>query len=96
MVKATGLVVGDTASLEISFDPDSRVEPMHTEFKNSLEFTKRAKEAFAKLPPSRQKEINRYLNNIKSDQVRLKNIKKIVGYLLGKDVEYFVLLRNKK
>ena len=96
MIKATGVGVGDTAVFEISFDPIPRIEPMHPEFKIALTKNKKAQETFETYSPSRQKEINRYLNNIKSKEVRQKNIDKIVRHLAGEEVEYFVLLRNKK
>ncbi|HEX7042333.1 MAG TPA: YdeI/OmpD-associated family protein [Patescibacteria group bacterium] len=95
MLKSTGLKVGERAEFNLQLDKSSREIPMHPEFLKLLSQNKKAKDAFEKYPPSRQKEINRYLNNIKSDSIRLKNIDKIIRHLKGEKVEYFVLLRNK-
>ena len=96
MIKATGLKVGDRADFEIDVDGSSRIIPMHPKFKKLLNKNKKAKEEFAKLPASRQKEINRYLNNIKSESIREKNIDKVIKHLNGEKVDYFVILRNEK
>lgn len=96
MIQATGVKIGDTAQFEISYDPIPRVEPMHPKLEKALAKNKKAKETFQKYSPSRQKEINRYLNNIKSEETLKKNIDRIVRHLAGEDIGYFVLLRNKK
>ena len=94
MIKPTGLKVGDRAEFEIAVDKTSREVPMHPLFKLSLEENKKAQQAFAAYPPSRRKEINRYLNNIKTQATLLKNIDRIIRHLAGEKVGYFVLLRN--
>lgn len=94
MLKATGLKVGNRAEFEIAIDSASREVPMHPKFRMALEKNKKAKETFAKYPPSRQKEINRYLNTIKTKTTLFKNIDRIIRHLEGEKVDYFVLLRN--
>ncbi len=96
MRKIAGVNVGNRVHVEIVFDSGSREIPMHPQFKKALESNKKAKEAFEKYSPSRQKEINRYLSFIKTEETRIKNIDRIVRHLAGEDVGYFVLLRNKK
>jgi len=96
MMQATGLRVGEVTKIELAYDSVPRVVGMHPEFEKALKKYPQAQNAFEKLPPSRQKEINRYLNNVKTKETLKKNIDKIIGHLLGKEVEYFVLLRNKK
>lgn len=96
MMKASGVQVGDKAEFVIEVDTTSREIPMHPEFAKALQKNKKAEEAFARYPASRQKEINRYLNNIKSEEIRAKNIDKIIRHLKGEKVEYFVLLGNKR
>ena len=96
MRKNAGVDVGDRVDITIMFDNTPRIIPMHPEFEKALHKSSKARIEFEKYPPSRQKEINRYLNTIKSDEVRQKNIEKVLGHLEGKDVGYFVLLRNKK
>jgi len=96
MMKATGLKVGDRAEFEIVVDKTSREVPMHPAFKLALEKNKKAQETFATYPPSRRKEINRYLNNIKTQATLSKNIDRIIRHLAGEKIGYFVLLRNEK
>jgi uncharacterized protein YdeI (YjbR/CyaY-like superfamily) len=95
MRKAAKADVGDKVQVEILFDPSSRVESINPMFKIALEKNKKAKEEFEKYSPSRQKEINRYLNNIKNKETLIKNVDRITRYLAGEKVDYFVLLRNK-
>lgn len=96
MRKAAGVDVGDTVDIEIMFDSSSRDIPMHPQFKIALEKNKKAQEAFKKYPKSRQKEINRYLGFIKTEETLQKNIDRIIRHLAGEKVGYFVLLRNKE
>ncbi len=96
MIKATRVKVGGTADFVIAIDKNSREVFMHPQFKATLEKNKKAKETFENYAPSRRKEINRYLNNLKTEETRKKNIEKIVKYLAGEKVEYHVLLRNKE
>lgn len=95
MIKSTGVKIGDTAKFEITFDPIPRIEPMHPLFKKALDTNPKAKKTFETYSPSRQKEINRYLNALKAESSLLHNIDRIVRYLAGEKVGYFVLLRNK-
>lgn len=95
MIRATKVKVGDRAEFVIAVDKTPREVAIHPLLKKALETHAKAKTAFEKYPPSRQKEINRYLHNIKSKEVLEKNIDKIVRHLSGEKVDYFVLLRNK-
>ncbi len=96
MRKAAGVDVGDMVHIEIVFDSSSREVQMHPTFRSAIEKNKKAKEAFSKLTPSFRKEINRYLNNIKTEKTLTKNIDRIIRYLAGEKIGYFVLLRNKE
>lgn len=93
MRKAAGVDVGDTAEIEIAFDAAPRIEPMHTKFQEALDKNTKARDAFAQLSPSRQKEINRYLNNMKSAVSLERNINRVIRHLVGDtNVGYFVLM----
>jgi hypothetical protein len=83
MLKNAGLRNGDVASITIEFDPSSRIERPHKEFAAALQKSAKATAAFYKLTPSHQKEINRYLNRIKTDATRKKNIGIVMSYLRG-------------
>jgi len=84
MRKAAGIDEGDMARVEIDVDSKPRLTPMHPRLKAALAKSKKAKEVFEKLSPYRQKEISRYLNNLKSEESVAKNIEKVVAHLTGK------------
>jgi Domain of unknown function (DUF1905)/Bacteriocin-protection, YdeI or OmpD-Associated len=85
MLKGSGLESGDTAHFVIEQDTleRNRNHPMPTAFKKKLEEYNLLK-TFLQLPPSRQKEINRYLNNLKSEEASVRNISKLINSLQGK------------
>ena len=84
MRKAAGKDVGDLIEMQIDFDPKPRITPMHSKLKLALKENPAAKKAFEKLSPSRQKEILRYINFLKSDGSVDKNIKRTISHLVGK------------
>jgi len=75
---------GDVINIKIEYDPKDRTEPLHPEWEKALRKSKKAKEVFEKLSPSRQKEISRYLNHLKTKESLTKNIKRAIGFLQGK------------
>ena len=81
--QAAGVDVGDQAHIEIEFDPIPRIEAMHPKFRDALSKSRAAKTAFEKLTPSRQKEMRRYLNSMKTETSLERNIEKIIRHLLG-------------
>ena len=87
MRQAAGVDVGDQAHIKIEFDPIPRKEKKPTKFVAALSKNQQAKEAFGKLAPSRQKEILRYLNNMKTETSLERNIEKVIRHLLGRQTE---------
>ena len=83
MRQDAGIDVGDDATVEIEFDPEPRIIPTHPKFAHALAKNKEAKVAFDQLAPSRQKEILRYLNSMKTKESLVRNIEKVVQYLSG-------------
>ncbi len=83
MRKKAGKDVGDTVAVTIAFDPADRTIAMHGGLLKALEANPAAKHNFEKLSPSRQKEIVRYIANLKSEAAILKNIVRAVNFLLG-------------
>ena len=77
--------VGDKVSLTIEFDPSDRTVPMHPKLQLALQKNKKANTVFLQLPPSRQKEICRYINFLKTDESINRNIEKAINFLLGKE-----------
>ena len=83
MRRDAGIDVGDDARVEIEFDPEPRIVPMHPKLGRALTKNKAAKMAFEKLPPSHQKEILRYFNSIKTEESAVRNIEKVIRHLIG-------------
>lgn len=83
MRKAAGKDTGDKISIGICFDEIERELPVNTRFEKALRSNKKASAVFDSLPPSRKKEIVRYINNLKTETAVEKNINKAIGFLLG-------------
>ena len=81
MRKAAGKNVGDDIDIQIDFDPKPRTTPMHSKLKKAFKENSNAKKAFEKLSPSRQKEILRYINFLKSEESVDKNIHRAIAHL---------------
>ncbi len=85
MRKIAGKDVGDIIDIKIDFDTEERITPMHIKFELALNKNKKAKACFDTLTPSRQKEILRYLNNLKTEASVDKNVQRAIGFLNGKE-----------
>ena len=77
--------IGETLTISIKFDPKDRSILPHPKFNDALAKNKQAKKVFDQLPPSRQKEIVRYITNLKTDESRARNIELAIGFLTGKN-----------
>ena len=96
MLKDSGLTVGETAKVEIAFDARPRDVPMHSKLKAAFRKHSKAQEAFDLLPPSRQKEILRYVNSLKSDKSVERNVRRVISQLSGTDDEPPAFMRRKR
>jgi hypothetical protein len=85
MRKAAGKDVGDTVSIELSYDPTKRIIPVHSKLELALKKNKKANAVFVELPPSRQKEIIRYISFLKTEASVDRNVAKAMNFLLGKE-----------
>ena len=83
MRKAAGKDVGDTIDIHIDFDPTPRTTPIHPRLKKAFNANPNAKNVFEKLAPSRQKEILRYINFLKSEESVDKNVQRAISHLTG-------------
>ena len=81
MRKAAGKDVGDTIQIQIDFDARPRTIPKHPKLKKAFKENPVAKKAFEKLSPSRQKEILRYINFLKSEESVDKNVQRAITHL---------------
>src|SRR6187402_1254813 len=81
MRKAAGKDVGDDIDIQIDFDPKPRTTPIHPKLKKAFKENPTAKKAFEKLSPSRQKEILRYINFLRSEESVDKNVQRAIAHL---------------
>lgn len=95
MRKAAGIDTGDMAHVEIEFDPRPRTEPVPEKFTAALKVSDAARAEFEKLSPSRQKEILRYLNSMKTEESLIRNVEKIVKHLRGEPTDKLYALMGK-
>ena len=85
MRKAAGIDVGDPGNFEIEYDPIPRTITIHPKLEAALLKNKKVKAVFDSLSPSRQKEIIRYINFLKTEESVERNISKVIGFLSGKE-----------
>ena len=85
MRKAATIDVGDMVKVKIEFDPADRTIAMHPKLKSALQKNEMALNKFKGQSPSRQKEIVRYINNLKTEESVDKNIKRAIAFLTGKE-----------
>lgn len=84
--KASSTQVGDRVEVSVTFDDSYTSGPQHdmpAELAARLNDDATATAAWNALSPSRQKEILRYLANLKSDDARQRNIDKVMSVLGG-------------
>jgi hypothetical protein len=85
MLKDSPKRIGEEIEIGITFDPTDRTLTPHPKLLKALNENKTAKSEFDKLPPSRQKEIIRYISFLKTEESITKNIAKAIGFLNGKN-----------
>ena len=85
MLKDSPKRFGEEMEISIAFDPRDRTLTPHPRLLKALNENKAAKNVFDKLPPSRQKEIVRYISFLKTEESITKNITKAIGFLNGKN-----------
>lgn len=77
--------VGEILDVSIAFDPKDRSIAMHPKLEAALKKSGTAQKVFERLPPSRQKEIIRYISNLKTETSVDKNVERAINFLLGKE-----------
>lgn len=82
--EAAGADTGDRVSVSLRHDPVPRREKVPRVFAAALAKDAKARAAFQKLPPSRQKELLRYLNSLKREESVERNLAKMLRYLKGR------------
>lgn len=77
--------VGEFVTVTISHDPTPRGARPPMAFLMALKENNEARAVFDRLPASRKNEIVRYLANLKTIDSLEKNIKRAIGFLMGKE-----------
>ncbi len=85
MLKAANKNVGDEMQIGIAFDGNERIIEMHPDLINALNENEAAYKMFYSLTPSLQKEIKRYINNLKSPESIARNTKRAILFLTTKE-----------
>jgi Bacteriocin-protection, YdeI or OmpD-Associated/Domain of unknown function (DUF1905) len=85
MLKDSPKRVGESIELTIEHDPVERGIPVPPKLLAALDKTPKARKVFENLTPSRQKEIVRYIANLKSEEAIVRNTEKAIGFLMGKN-----------
>lgn len=83
MLKNSHKRVGETVKITIQFDPVSREIKPHPKLSRALSENKEAKKTFDSLPPSRRKEIVRYISFLKSEESVERNVVRAIDFLSG-------------
>lgn len=87
--EASGTGVGDVVRLAVAFDTAYKpLPPMPSWFRAALKSNAAARRGWRKLAPSRQKEILRYLGDLKSAEARARNLGQALAVLAGKKARY--------
>jgi hypothetical protein len=84
--KDSGTSVGDLVSITVEFDRQYKggpADPMPGWFGDKLQRNRAAQRGWNSLPPSRQKEILRYLGRLKSPEAQHRNVQKALHVLAG-------------
>jgi len=85
MLKNSPKRIGEKIEIVITYDSKERKIEMHQRLKKALQENREANKIFERLPQSRQKEIVRYISNLKSEETIIFNVSKAIGFLLGKE-----------
>lgn len=85
MLKNSPKRIGEIIEITVAYDSDERAIEQHPKLVRALIENPEAKAVFDGLRPSLQKEIVRYIANLKSEKSIDRNITKAIAFLLGKE-----------
>lgn len=77
--------IGEILDVTIDFDHKDRSISMHPKLKAALKKSGTAQKVFEQLPPSRQKEIIRYISFLKTETSVDKNVQRAINFLLANE-----------
>ena len=85
MLKNSPKRMGEVIEVEIEYDPKDRTIEIHPNLLNALVNNKAASDVFYNLSTSKQKEIVRYISNLKTEESIIKNVRRAINFLKGKE-----------
>ena len=97
--KASGTKVGDVVDVEVQFDEEYKSGPAHpmpSWFSEALDGNEAARRGWNALIPSRQKEILRYVSQLKSREAQMRNLDRALHVLAGGKARFMARDWNKK
>jgi hypothetical protein len=89
--KASKTEVGDMVTVDVGFDEEYRngpLTPLPDWFETALSANDTAVFNWNNLPPSRQKEVVRYLMNLKSQEAKDRNLVRVMQSLSGESTRF--------
>lgn len=84
MLKDSPRRIGEEVDVKVEFDPSDRTIVPHPKFLKGLAGNAEANRVFEALSPSKQKEIIRYIANLKTEASVDRNVTRAINFLLGK------------
>lgn len=85
MLKNSPKRIGEIIEISLEYDSEERTVKQHPKLTQALLLNIEAKAVFDSLRPSLQKEIIRYIANLKSEESINRNVNKAIAFLLGKE-----------
>jgi hypothetical protein len=85
MLKNSPKRIGEVLNFAIAYDSEPRIVKQPQVLSEALAKNSEAKEVFEQLIPSKQLEINRYIAKLKTDEAIERNVRRAIGFLLGKN-----------
>lgn len=83
MLKNSPKRIGETIEIVVEYDDSDRSISIHPKLGQAIKDSALAAANFEKLTPSRQNELIRYINNLKTEASIQRNIEKIISHLHG-------------
>jgi hypothetical protein len=75
--------IGEAVEVTVGFDPSDRTIEQHPKLTAMLDANPAARRVFEDMAPSRQKEIVRYIDGLKTEESVDRNVAKALAFLLG-------------
>ena len=77
--------IGEEVTVTVAFDPSDRTIETHPQLLHALAENEAARQVFDSLSPSLQKEVVRYIDNLKTEESVDRNVKRAIRFLLGQE-----------